>query len=55
VHLVRHLPRLTPEELAEMKRLNPKGPHEVAAEREAEEFLRGDDAPEAPPDGRHNH
>ena len=55
VHLVRHLPRLTPEELAEMKRLNPKGPHELAEEREAEEFLRGDDAAAEPPGGRHNH
>ena len=55
VHLLRHLPRLTPDELAEMKRLNPKGPHELAEEREAEEFLRGDDLTAAPPSGRHNH
>jgi mono/diheme cytochrome c family protein len=55
VHLIRHLPRLTAEELAEMKKLNPKGPDEAAAEREAEEFLRGDAAPPAPSEGRHNH
>ena len=55
VHLVRHLPRLTPEELAEMKRLNPKGAHELAEEREAEEFLRGDAAAAEPPGGRHDH
>jgi mono/diheme cytochrome c family protein len=41
VHFMRRLPRLTAEDLMEMRRLNPKGPDELAAEREAEEFLRG--------------
>lgn len=45
VHLIRHLPRITPDELAEMKRLNPKGPHELAEERAEEDFLSGGEAP----------
>lgn len=54
VHFVRHIPRLTGEELARMRAMNPKGPHEIEEEREAEEFLRGGDAPEPSP-GAHNH
>jgi mono/diheme cytochrome c family protein len=45
VHLVRHLPQLTPEEIAEMEALNPKSPaewEEIQAERE---FLQGGDPP----------
>ncbi|HET8646188.1 MAG TPA: c-type cytochrome, partial [Vicinamibacteria bacterium] len=45
VHFIRHLPRLTPAELAEMQRLNPKGPRQLEEEREAEAFLRGEDVP----------
>lgn len=41
VHFIRHLPQLTAEELAEMKKLNPKGPHEFEEEKEVDEFLRG--------------
>jgi mono/diheme cytochrome c family protein len=41
VHFIRHLPRLTPEEIAEMKRMNPRSPHELEQEREMEEFLGG--------------
>jgi mono/diheme cytochrome c family protein len=41
VHFVRHLPKITPEELAEMERLTPKDAEELEAEREAEEFLKG--------------
>ena len=39
VHFIRHLPQLTPEEEAEMKRLNPKTPEEFKEEQEEEEFL----------------
>jgi mono/diheme cytochrome c family protein len=43
VRFIRHLPRLTPREAAEMGRLNPVSPAE-RQEREAEErFLRGED------------
>jgi mono/diheme cytochrome c family protein len=53
VHFVRRLPSLGTDELMEMRRLNPKGPEDLAMEQEAEAFLRGD-AP-APPGGGHNH
>jgi mono/diheme cytochrome c family protein len=38
VHFIRHLPKLTPDELKEMKRLNPKGPDEQI---DPDEFLKG--------------
>jgi mono/diheme cytochrome c family protein len=50
VHFIRHLPRLTPEEIAEMEKLNPKPPGEVLAAREEEEFLTG--GAQAPADGK---
>ena len=46
VHFIRRLPRLTPEEIAEMEALNPKSPAEWEALREEQEFLAGEDAPE---------
>jgi len=42
VHFIRHLSKLTPEELKEMKRLNPKGPDEQI---DPDEFLKGGDTP----------
>jgi mono/diheme cytochrome c family protein len=60
VHFIRHLPKVTPEELAEMKKLNPKPPWEVRAAKEEEEVLA--DGEQAPPDrkdprpaGGHHH
>jgi mono/diheme cytochrome c family protein len=57
VHLIRHLPRLTPEEEQEMKRLNPKGPQERQEEKEEEEFLNqdqpGNPAPKPPTHPNH--
>jgi mono/diheme cytochrome c family protein len=47
VHFIRHLPQITPEELEEMKALNPKTREEMAAEDEERKFLQGDEA--APP------
>lgn len=51
VHFIRHLPKLTEEELAEMERLNPKTLAEWNATREEEAFLEGegDAAGEAAP------
>ena len=49
VHFIRHLPKVTAEELAEMRALNPKSAHQLQEEREADEFLRGDDPPAASP------
>jgi mono/diheme cytochrome c family protein len=42
VLFIRHLPRLTPEEEREMKRLNPKGLEERQEEQEEEQFLNED-------------
>jgi mono/diheme cytochrome c family protein len=41
VHLIRHLPDLTPEEIAEMEALNPKSPGEWEQMSAEEEFLEG--------------
>jgi mono/diheme cytochrome c family protein len=43
VHFIRRLPKLTPEELAEMESLNPRSPAEVRQQAEEEEFLKGGD------------
>ena len=42
VHFIRHLPNVTPEELAEMEKLNPKSPEEC---QEAAFLSGGDEAP----------
>ncbi len=51
VHFLRHLPRLTDEELHEMERLNPRSPAEWRELEEEEEFLRGGDPPAPAPEG----
>jgi mono/diheme cytochrome c family protein len=54
VHFIRHLPRISKEELVEMKALNPKTAHELEDEAAAERFLRGeDDASSASSGHRH--
>jgi mono/diheme cytochrome c family protein len=56
VHLIRHLNELTPEQLIEMKHLNPKSPDEIQEEKEEEEFLRGGEPnEERPSHGQHQH
>jgi mono/diheme cytochrome c family protein len=48
VHFIRHLPKITPQEIQEMETLNPKGPHEHGEGSEDEEkFLQGEDVPAA--------
>ena len=42
VHLIRHLPELTPEELAEMEALNPKTPEQWEQMQAEEAFLSGE-------------
>ena len=42
VHFIRHLPKITPEEIEQMKRMNPISPHEMREQQEDEEFLKGD-------------
>lgn len=54
VLFIRHLPDLSAEEQAEMRRLNPRGPEEWRELEDEEEFLRGGD-PAARPSGRHAH
>ena len=41
VQFIRHLPRLTPDELEGMKELNPRSPEEIKQEIQQEEFLKG--------------
>jgi mono/diheme cytochrome c family protein len=53
VHFIRHLPKITEEELQTMKRLNPKNPAELAEEERIRRFLAGEDVPEAPEHHRH--
>jgi len=55
VHFIRHLPHASADELAQMRRMNPKGPHELEEEREAEEFLQGGAAAPAASPAAHNH
>ena len=48
VHFIRHLPKLTPQEMAEMQKLNPKSPAEWQQIEEEEAFLAGDGEDPAP-------
>ena len=41
VHFIRHLPKLTDDELAAMEELNPKSPQEIRQQIEEEKFLQG--------------
>lgn len=53
VRFVRHLPKLTPEELAEMRTLNPKSPEEFRQEEEIRRFLEGGEPRSPLPDHVH--
>jgi len=44
VQFMRYLPRITADELAAMKKMNPKSPMELAREEEMRRFLEGDDS-----------
>lgn len=54
VLFIRHFPKLTPDELQQMERLNPKSQTEWEEERKADEFLRGGEAPPVKKD-KHQH
>jgi mono/diheme cytochrome c family protein len=54
VRFIRHLSALTPAELEEMERLNPKSPAQLERDREIDEFLRGSGSA-TPPTGGHVH
>ena len=49
VHFIRRLPSLTPEDLQEMERLNPRSRDEFEEERKIQEFLDGSDPAAAVP------
>ena len=53
VHFIRHLPRLTDAEKAEMQKLNPKTLEQLKEEMEDEKFLKGEDSHEKPTPHRH--
>ena len=58
VHFIRRLPSLTPEDLREMERLNPRSRAEFEEERKIEEFLEGGATPPqnaSPPDPHAGH
>jgi mono/diheme cytochrome c family protein len=58
VHFIRRLPSLTPEDLLEMERLNPRSRAEFEEERKIEEFLEGGATPPqnaSPPDPHAGH
>lgn len=55
VHFIRHLPGISPEELAEMKTLNPRGRKEWEAEEAERRFLQGGEAAPAPSSSHSGH
>jgi hypothetical protein len=54
VHFIRHLPKLTQEEISRMEDLNPRTPAELREREEEQKFLQGGDAV-APPAPTHEH
>ena len=55
VHFIRHLPQLTPEELDQMKALNPKTKKDLEEEAAFGQFLQGNDAAAARTDSGQHH
>jgi mono/diheme cytochrome c family protein len=53
VHFIRHLPRITPEEIEQMEGLNPKSPSKIRQQIEEEKFLGG--APDESPTSTSTH
>jgi len=53
VCFIRHLPRLTPEEIDAMKQLNPKTPEDLEEEKQEQQFLSGGTVPTA--EEHHHH
>jgi mono/diheme cytochrome c family protein len=53
VHFIRHLPAVTPEELEQMKQMNPRSLMELRAEELERRFLEGEDVPDITPGHRH--
>ena len=55
VHFIRHLPKVTPEEIAEMEKLNPKSPEEWQEMQNEENFLEGGEQQASPSHTEHHH
>jgi hypothetical protein len=55
VRFIRHLPRITAEEIEQMERLNPKSPEKIREEIEEEKFLGGASDKPTPPTSTHKH
>src|SRR5471032_2551232 len=57
VHFVRHLPKITTEEIGEMEKLNPRTPEEYEQMKSDQEFLEGGDtaAVSRQPQTNHHH
>ena len=53
VHFIRHLPDLSPAEIEQMEKMNPKGPEDKEHEKEEEQFLNGQTPKE--PAKQHKH
>jgi len=53
VHFIRHLPDVSSSEMAEMEKLNPKGPEDYEQEQQAEQFLNGSTQNETPKQHKH--
>jgi mono/diheme cytochrome c family protein len=54
VLFIRHLPQITSEELAAMKKLNPKSVGDRAEEEQEEDFLNGGETPTSATEGHHH-
>lgn len=48
VHFIRHLPKVTPAELDQMKAMNPSTPGERKEKKDEDQFLSGNDQPKSP-------
>jgi mono/diheme cytochrome c family protein len=55
VHFIRHLPRISPEELAEMESLNPKSRQDFEEEEQMRRFLAGEDVKPSGGAASHDH
>jgi mono/diheme cytochrome c family protein len=55
VHFIRHLPRLTADEIAQMEDLNPKSRAAFEEEEQIRKFLAGEDAGASPAEGPQGH
>jgi mono/diheme cytochrome c family protein len=53
VHFIRHLPQITPEEIENMRKMNPRSAEDWREEEEEESFLRGEETSRTPTEHKH--